>query len=423
MIGVASVDITPDTPIRMYGYASRTTESQGVAGPLRAKALAIGGNEDEGPAILLTVDCGAVPASIRKAVYQRLNEKMRLVPERFVLCNSHCHSGPNLDGMESMQGKEREHLARYAEQLTTRLVQVVEQALENRQPARLALARGRVGFAMNRRVLTDGKWSGFGAVPEAPVDHEVAVLKVTGDDGRLLAMWANYACHNTTLRGDFLRIHGDWAACAQQYLEADQPGATALISIGCGADSDPCPHGTVELCEQHGRELADEVDRLLSGPWTSITPTLTARKKELVVPYQPNPDMTVARQAAEKSYPVKALLGKLDAGADLPPPPTYEVVTWAFADDLAMVFLSHEVVVDYALRLRQEFDPQRLWISAYANDVDTYIVSPRLIQEGGYESYNSLSALVTFGQPEKLDPPLMERIVVMVKEMLPETFR
>ena len=149
----------------------------------------------------------------------------------------------------------------------------------------------------------------------------------------------------------------------------------------------------------------------MSGPWTSITPTLTARKKELEVPWQQNPDMRVARQAAEKSYPVKSLLGKLDAGAELPPPPTYEVVTWAFADDLAMVFLSHEVVVDYALRLRQEFDPQRLWITAYANDVDTYIVSPRLIQEGGYECHNSLSTLVTFGQPEKLDPPLTERIV------------
>ena len=75
LIGVASVDITPDTPIRMYGYGSRTTESQGVAGPLRAKALAIGSNDGQGPAILLTVDCGAVPGDIRQAVYQRVNEK------------------------------------------------------------------------------------------------------------------------------------------------------------------------------------------------------------------------------------------------------------------------------------------------------------------------------------------------------------
>ncbi len=423
LIGVASVDITPDTPIRMYGYGSRTAESQGVAGPLRAKALAILSNDGQGPAILLTVDCGAVPTNIRQAVYQRVCEKTRLAPERFVLCNSHCHSGPNLDAMESMEGEEREHLARYAEQMTARLVQVIEQALANCQPARLALARGSVTFAANRRVLTEGKWSGFGAVPGAPVDHELAVLKVTREDGTLLAVLANYACHNTTLRGDFQQIHGDWAACAQQYIEANQPGATALISIGCGADSDPCPHGTVELCKQHGRELADEVEQLLSGPWVPITPSLAARIRDVEIPWRPNPDMNFARQAAEHSYPVNTLLGQLDAGAELPPPPTYVIVTWTFADDLAMVFLSHEVVVDYAVRLKQEFDSQRLWITAYANNVDTYIVSPRLIQEGGYEPRNSLSALATFGQPEKLDPPLLDRIVSTVKEMLPNTFR
>ena len=62
---------------------------------------------------------------------------------------------------------------------------------------------------------------------------------MTGADGKLLAVVVNYACHNTTLRGDFLQIHGDWAACAQQCIEADNPGAAALVTIGCGADSDP----------------------------------------------------------------------------------------------------------------------------------------------------------------------------------------
>ena len=31
LVGVAKVDITPDYPVRLTGYASRKTESQGVA--------------------------------------------------------------------------------------------------------------------------------------------------------------------------------------------------------------------------------------------------------------------------------------------------------------------------------------------------------------------------------------------------------
>ena len=422
-IGVAKVDITPDTPVRMYGYASRKTESEGVAGPLSASALVIGRNEVQGPAIILSVDCGSVTRDLRDAVYSRVNKATPIAPERFVLCNTHCHSGPNLKGMDSLEGDERKHMERYAEQLTDRLVEVVQKALENQQPAKLEIARGSVPFAANRRVLKEGKWSGFGAVPEAPVDHELAVLKVTSDDGKVLALVCNYACHNTTLRGNFMQIHGDWAGSARKFVEADQPGTTALITLGCGADSDPCPHGTTELCDQHGRAFADEVKRLLAGPWISITPKITARQEVLEIPWQKDVDMGVARKTAESSWAVKALLDGMDKGGKLPDPPTYQVNTWTFGDDLAMVFLSNEMVVDYVLRLKEEFDPGRLWVSAYTNDVSTYVASPRIIAEGGYEANNSLSSLVTFGQPEKLDPPMMERIVRAVKRMLPESFR
>ncbi len=420
-IGLAKVDITPETPVRMYGYAARKTESEGVAGRLKATAMAIGGDEGEGPAVLLTVDCGAVPGDIRETVFQRVAKTVRIAPERFVLCNSHNHSGPNLKGMGSIEGAERDRLARYAELLTDRLTGVVKEALGNRQPARLELARGAVGFASNRRVLTGGKWSGFGCVADAPVDHELAVLRVSRD-GKVVALVANYACHNTTLRGDFKQIHGDWAGCAQQCIESDQPGVLAMITIGCGADADPCPHGTVALCEQHGRALADEVKRLLAGPWTPIRPVLSARGTVLEIPYEKAPDKEIARAAASTSNAVKRLLDTMEKEGRAPVPRAYPIVVWTFGDDLAMVFLSNEVVVDYALRLKRELDASRLWITAYANDVSGYVVSKRLIAEGGYEPRNSLSSQVTFGRPETLEPAMEERIIERVKDMLPKAF-
>ena len=95
-IGVAKVDITPETPVCMYGYASRKTESEGVAGRLSATAIVIGSDERPGPAVLLAVDCGAVPRDLRDEVYERVNRNTTIASARFVLCNSHCHSGPNL---------------------------------------------------------------------------------------------------------------------------------------------------------------------------------------------------------------------------------------------------------------------------------------------------------------------------------------
>lgn len=419
LVGVAKVDITPETPVRMYGYASRKTESQGIAGRLRAGALVLGGDAGEGPAVLLCVDCGAVPAGLRDEVYRRIQAKAAVKPERFMLCNSHNHSGPNLKGMADLAGAEREHLDRYARRLADRLEEVVLSALASRRPGELSWTQGKAGVAANRRVLKDGKWAGFGAVPQGAVDHSLPLLRVTEPDGKLRAVVINYACHNTTLRGNFQQIHGDWAGCVQAAIEADHPGATALVTIGCGADSDPSPHGTVALCERHGRAMANEVKRLLSGPFRPVDSRIEARALPLEIPYEPAPPVEELRRMAPRSYPVQRLLRSIERGEKLPARRTYQVATWSFGKDLAMVFLSDEVVVDYALRLKKELDGTRLWVNAYSNDVSNYIVSERLIREGGYEANNSLSATVTYGRPEQLQPPMETRIVARVKELLP----
>lgn len=416
VVGVAKVDVTPETPVRMYGYAARKTESEGVAGPLTAKALAIGDDADPGPAVLLTVDCGAVPRAIRDEVFRRVAAKHPIRPERFVLCNSHNHSGPNLKGMESIDGAEHERLAKYAGQLTDRLESVVLAALASRRPASLAWTQGSVGFAANRRVLNDGKWTGFGAVPEGPVDHSLPVLRVSAADGTLMAVVVNYACHNTTLRGDFKQIHGDWAACAQAEIEADHPAALALITIGCGADADPCPHGTVALCQEHGRALADEVARLLKqAAWQPVPAPLVARRAVLEIPYG-------EQAAAAQPNPVAGPEKRPEAPAN-PKSETFQITTWTFADTLAMVFFSDEVVVDYSRRLKQELRGSRLWISAYTDDVSRYIVSKRLLGEGGYEVSSSLSSRLTDGHPDQLEPAMEDRVVGAVESLLPASFK
>jgi len=393
-VGVAKVDITPETPVRMYGYASRKTESEGVAGRLKAAALALGGDEGDGPAVLLTVDCGAVPAEIRLEVLRRLQADVPLKPERLMLCNAHIHSGPNLKGLSSPTSDERRHIDEYARLLTDRLEKVTREALRSRRPGRLAWGRGSVSFAANRRVLKDGKWSAFGAVPGAPADHSLPVLRATDAEGNILAVLVNYACHNTTLRPDFKQIHGDWAGCAQDAIEADHPGAVAMTSLGCGADADPYPHGTLDLCSRHGRSVADEVKRVLEGSLKPIAPKLEARAVSFEISCDPS----------------RA-------------PRSYSVATWTFGDGMAMVFLENEVVVDIGLRLKREFDESRLWVNAYANDVSGYVVSQRLIGEGGYEPQNSLSAQVSDGHPERVQPPVDDRIAGAVRELLPVTFR
>jgi len=421
-VGVAKIDITPKIPVRMYGYASRTTESQGVAGPLKASALVLGADSNKGPAVMLTVDCGSVPKVLLDRLLKRLWAKAGIQNERFVLCHSHCHSGPNIKGMGTMQGQERRHLEQYSEWLLDRLEAVVLNALAKRVPGRLDWTQGSVSVAANRRVLTNGQWTGFGAVPSGAKDHSLPLLRVTDTNGDLVAVVINYACHNTTLRGNFTQIHGDWAGCAQATIEANHPGAVCLITIGCGADSDPNPHGTVDLCEQHGRTIAQAVEDLLEGPFSSVKPDIRVRAKTIHLATQKVPPIEELKKRLSQSWLLSDTIKQVESGEGVPSGLDYRVATWCFGDDLAMVFLENEVVVDYALRMKQAFAGDRLWITAYTNDVSTYVVSKRLISEGGYEVQNSLSAKLSFGQAQTVEPAVEDCIVDTVRELLPTAF-
>src|SRR4029077_8948289 len=103
------------------------------------------------------------------------------------------------------------------------------------------------------------------------------------------------------------------------------------------------------------------------------------------------------------------------AGETLPTSVSYPIQTWKFGKSLATVFLSGEVVADYALSLKQTYDKTRLWLNAYANDDPAYIPSERVLKEGGYEGGG---AMVYYGLPAVWGSQIEERIVHAVHEQV-----
>lgn len=85
------------------------------------------------------------------------------------------------------------------------------------------------------------------------------------------------------------------------------------------------------------------------------------------------------------AYHARKTLARLDRGEKLPTRLPYLEQAWSFGEDLAMVFLPGEVVGDYPLRLKREFDAKRMWVNGYSNDVPAYIPSHRVLALGGYE--------------------------------------
>lgn len=428
LAGVSTIDITPEEPIRLTGYGNRSSPTADVRQRLRAKALAFGASGGR-PSILITSDLIGVPRHVGDEVARRL-EPAGIRREQIAVSATHTHTGPMLSGnLPFIFGAPipPDHQAasdRYTKQLIDKLERVARAALADRRPARLSWGQGRASFASNRRVLKDGKWTAFGVNPTGPVDHDLPVLAVRAPDGRLRALLVSYACHATTLEGRDNFVHGDWPGAAQALLETRHPGAVAMVAVGTGADANPNPRGGgIPDVERHARAVADEVDRLLSGPMRPVTAAPVGRYSVIDLSFSSIPGRQEWEQRAVNpgadGFFARAMVARLERGEKIPTSTPYPIQVWTFANDLAMVFLAGEVVADYGLRLKRELDVSRLWVNAYTNDVSFYVASQRMIPEGGYEVDRSM---VYYGHPAPFAPQTEDEIIRTVLDLIPRSF-
>ncbi len=421
--GVGTVDITPEGPIWMAGYAARKHPSEGVAQPLHAKALAL---EDRhgNRCVIITSDLLGFPRAVAEPIADKIRQLHGLRRDQVLFTSSHTHSGPvireSLISMYPLDEAQAAAIRSYTERLQSLVADAVTAALKDLAPAQLSFGRGRAEFGVNRRALKDNRYV-IGVNPEGPVDHDVPVLRVTGADGRLRAILFSYACHNTTHGADNYQIHGDYAGAAQEELEKAHPGAAALFFLGCGADTNPNPRGTMEYVRAYGHSMAQAVQQALSNPMRPVRGPLHTAFDRVELPFDTpptreqlqarlqDPDIYVQRHA-------RNLLEELDRNGKLRSSYPYPITVVKFGKDLTLVALAGEVVVDYALRLKRELTPpDKLWVAAYSNDVFAYIASKRVLAEGGYEADTSM---IYYGLPGPWAPAVEDIVVGKVLQMV-----
>jgi hypothetical protein len=417
--GVARIKITPDGPIWMSGYANRTKPSEGVLQELWAKALAI--DDGKGRVVIVTTDLIGLPRVLSDMVAARVQKQHGLDRSRLLLNSSHTHTGPvvrpNLATMYDLDAENQRRLDAYSRKLTEDLVNVVGAALADLKPAKLTYGSGTTGFAINRREATP-KGVRIGLAPQGPVDHQVPVVRVTRLDGSLAAVLFGYACHNTTLTGEFYQISGDYAGFAQTAIEKAHSGTTAMFLMLCGADQNPNPRSTLDLAGRHGEALAAEVSRVLSGPMTDIRGAVRAAYRTIDLEFASHTRETFETEMAQGNAARKRrafeMLKAYDDGRPVRRAP-YPVQAVRFGKDLTVVALGGEVVVDYPLRIAREYPRERLITAGYSNDVMCYIPSLRVLREGGYEANDSM---IYYGQPGPFAENVEESVMSGVHSVL-----
>lgn len=437
--GFGKVEITPTEPVRLSGYSNRDKPHTEVADPLFARAMVLSETEanvkqldakqtGKRSVVLVSIDSIAIVGTMTRQIEESLNAEYGLTRSDFVICSTHSHAAPHAaSGLNNLYrtpltADEQAAIDRHADRVREGILQAIAAAMKSRQSAQLEIASSTANFAVNRRVLKNGLWTGFGNQTDGPVDRRVQLMRAVTSEGKLLGAAFLYACHCTTLGPDFNKVSADWAGLAACDLEKKHSDAVFLPVIGCGADANPEPRRGYDDALHHAAEMVSSIETALKAAWTQVQQFPVAHFGYAGIAPELPSRAELAATAADKDVTkrrwAETMLAILKAKGRLPETYPDPIHTWSFGQDLLWVFMGGEVVVDYQLRLEENLPAKNVWVAAYSDDVFAYVASERMRAEGGYEVDSSM---LYYNQPGRWQSGTEDLIERRVQEILADT--
>ncbi len=236
---VVKVDITPDEPKMLLGYAAR--KSTGINDRIYHRIVAM----DDGVKqfFLVSTDICVMSPSEYDHVAEILQKDLGIDPENFWWTLTHTHSAPEV----GVPGLPEVFMGdRYKHDVDTAYTSMVEQSLiKGITEARSKLVKAKLGVGwgfslanINRRAIdVDGK-SSLGLNPEGAVDRKIGLIRLDKEDGSPLALIANYAIHGTVLGPAQTEISGDAPGIVSEYVE-QKLGVPLLFINGAAGNLAP----------------------------------------------------------------------------------------------------------------------------------------------------------------------------------------
>lgn len=375
--GAARVDITPQKPVRMSGYAGRKGLSQGVHDPLSARIVAFscGGKR----LVLVSADLIGFNGGTADHFRKTLLKEFALEPSELFLSGIHTHAGPSLT-MDEQKGQPTN--VEYTKKLRGKLAEAIGKAMGDMETVSFATAAGHSPVGSNRRKLVfDGSGNSsirLGRNPYGVTDKEVLVMKVTKNDGEIVAAIFDYAVHATCLDGKNNLISGDVLGLAEQFVEKILgPDAIAPAFAGASGDINPWSRARSGFVTQSG--------------WIPEPVLLGTMLGEEVVHVVREIKSGAASGDIRSAFAILELpgkrKGKLNIAEDCPP--TRLAITVARVGDTCFVGLGGEILTEIGMSIKAGSPYEHTFIITHCNGAAGYLAPEHLYVEGGYEITSS----------------------------------
>ncbi len=376
-VGIAKIDITPDIPVMLYGYAQRKTPSEGIHDPLTARAVVF--EENGKKVVLVSTDIGSYGADVFQVFQKSIMDKYNLKESELFLSTIHSHSSPVLS-----LDKEKGHAnnIKYTEALNEKLLTLIGNAIKDLKPATIGMGVGYSMVGMNRREQRPDGSVGLGRNPYGITDKEVLVMKIASTDGTPFGAIFDYATHSTALGGRSMKISGDVLGLSAQFTEKIL-GKNVVTPVFAGASGniDPWYRVLSEFNEEPGwipepvllgTLLGEEVVTVfrgikettrIGGLQSSFTTVEYPRKK---IADAGNANTARSADVQQEPIPVNFTVAKL-------------------GDDIAFIGFNVEMLTEIGMAIKAGSPYKHTFVITHCNGSSGYLVPANLYKEGGYE--------------------------------------
>jgi len=442
--GAAAVDVTPqEFPVIVVGSMLSRTATE-VHTPLFAKAIVL----DDGKTRLaiVVVDTCAMPRSLLDEAKTLAARSTGIPAENMLISATHTHSAPAVIG-----GLGTDPDPNYPPFLKVRLVEAIEKAAKNLEPARVGAAVGNAApyTAVRRwirrpdRVRDDpfgnptvranmhpGYQSPDATGPSGPTDPDLSVISFQSRDGRPIALLANFSMHyygSPSVGADYFGLFSDRMKerIAPGDVAPNRPPFVGIMSHG--------PSGDIWL-----RDYLKPAPKEPPHDISSYTDALVNIAHDAYKTIQYRDDVTLAM--AQTDLPLKFRLpdkqrlewarGIMDAMEGASPTNTTEVyareaiflheqqgvslILQALRiGDIGITAIPNEVYALTSLKLKA-YSPLRTTVNIeLANGSEGYIPPPEQHPLGGYNTWPARSASLEVNA----EPKIVETVLRMLEKV------
>lgn len=271
-VGGASVSITPDKPVALWGQMN-TRISNGVESPVTATVLVLESREGEKSleqSVMVACDLVAIPKEALARTRELVAQKIPDFPvKKIFLSATHTHTGPVFtEGVYEIPKEGVMQPTEYVEFFAQRVAEGVLSAWNSRMPGKVGWGLGHAVVALNRRsVYSDGTAVMYGKTDadnfrmlEGYEDHGVEVLCLWDADDNLFATAVNLACPAQEVEGRSFVNADFWHQIREQLRAEYGPGLHVLGWTGAAGDQSP--HVMFRKAAEERMQKLRKVDRL-----------------------------------------------------------------------------------------------------------------------------------------------------------------